>query len=307
MKKAGLHILPTFLGLMFIIPCGQAGEAGSDAPTFSELENATYSGIEDDPVSLINGYWQGKPFVEGGSARPSVGLLKDVHLASDLDGDGKQEAVVILWQNSGGTGSYSHIAIMTGTDNAISNMDTALIGDRIKLRRWQVTDGKIVLDVLQAGENDAMCCPGTLATRTWTLEDMHLKEGPTKITGELSLAALENTRWLLTHMDHQTLIKNAEVTLNFQAGRIAGKSACNRYSATVTDGDNPGDIQIGPAMGTRMACTDYLMNVEREYLDVLSRASSFSFLTGSLLLSGQNSNGETFKLLLRPIETEMSQ
>ena len=38
------------------------------------LENATYSGltVHPDPVTLIDGRWEGAPYVEGGVSRPSV-------------------------------------------------------------------------------------------------------------------------------------------------------------------------------------------------------------------------------------------
>ena len=304
MKKSGQHILVVLLSSVSVIPGIHASETVINAPTLAELANATYAGIEEEPINLSGGSWQGEPYVDGGASRPGVGLVEEIYLAGDLEGDGKQDAAVILWQSSGGTGSFTYLAVMTRTENGISNVDTALIGDRVKFRSWQLVDGKIVIDVLQAGENDAMCCPGTLATRTWTMENNRLMEGQINVTGELSLAALEGTGWLLTHMDRQTPIENAEVTLNVQKGRIGGKSACNHYSADIKGGENAGDIHIGVAMSTRMACPDHLMNIEQAYLDALSRVDSFSFQFGSLALRGQNNDGETFNLLFRPFEAE---
>jgi len=305
MKIPGHHILAVLLGSICVSPGVHANEKVNGAPTLAELANATYSGIEDEPINLSDGSWHGKPYMDDGAARPGIGLVEEIYLADDLDGNGKQDAVVILWQNSGGSGSYIFLAAMTRKENGISNMDTALVGDRVKLRNWQIIDGKIVLDVLQAGENDAMCCPGTLATRTWIMEDNRLKEDHIKVTGKLSLAALEDTEWLLTHMDRLAPFENAEVTLSFTAGRIAGKSACNRYSADIKDGDNAGDIHIGMAMSTRMACPDHLMKVEQTYLDALSRVDSFSFQKGRLALIGHSKDGDTFNLLFGPVEAEM--
>lgn len=302
MKKPGQHILVVLLSSVFVIPEIHASETVINAPTLAELANATYAGIEEEPINLSGGSWQGEPYVDGGASRPGVGLVEEIYLAGDLEGDGEQDAVVILWQSSGGTGSFTYLAAMTRTENGISNVDTALIGDRVKFRSWQLVDGKIVIDVLQTGGNDPMCCPGTLATRTWTMENNRLMEGQINVTGELSLAVLEGTGWLLTHMDRQTPIENAEVTLKFQEGRIAGRSACNHYSADIKDGENTGAINIGVAMSTRMACPDHLMNIEQAYLDALSRVDSFSFQMGSLALRGQSNDGEMFSLLFRPVE-----
>lgn len=305
MKIPAHYILLVLLvGGLFTIPGIQASQAINDAPSMADLKNATYSGIEDGAITLLDGSWQGEPWVEGGAARPGVGLVEDFYLAGDLDGDGRQEAVAVLWQNSGGTGSYTFIAVMNRTDDGIRNLDTALIGDRVKLRNWKIADGRIMLDVLQAGASDAMCCPGTLATRIWAMEDGRLEEGQIKMTGRLSLAALEGTGWLLTHLDRQTRLENADVTLNFEAGRISGKSACNRYSAHISDGENAGDIDIGQAMSTRMACPEELMKVEQEYLDALARVSRFSFNMGELTLSGQKKDGGAFSLLFQQVEAE---
>ena len=281
----------------------QPGFARDTTALISKLGNATYSGIEDQAVTLVDGQWEGHAYVEGGASRPRVGLLKDMYFTGDLDGDGQEEMVVILWQSSGGTGSNSHIAVMKAENDGIRNISTALLGDRVKLKSGKLESGKITLDVLQAGESDPMCCPAELATRTWTLEDTQLTEGDMKVTGKLSLNTLEGTDWILTHINRQEpLPDDASVTLSFNAGQISGKSACNRYSAGIDEGENPGDVLVGPTMGTRMMCPDHLMEVESLYLKALSQVASFSFYSGSLALNGQDEDAKPFSLLFKPAE-----
>ena len=283
----------------------QTGFARDTTALISKLGNATYSGIEDQSVTLVDGQWEGQAYVEGGASRPRVGLLKDMYFTGDLDGDGQEEMVVILWQSSGGTGSNSYIAVMKPDNDGYRNISTALLGDRVKLKSGKLESGKIILDVLQAGESDPMCCPTQLATRIWTLEDTQLMEGDMEVTGKLSLNTLEGTDWILTHINRQEpLPDDARVTLSFNAGQISGKSACNRYSAGVEEGDNPGDMLIGPTMGTRMMCPDHLMAVESLYLKALSQVASFSFYSGSLALNGQDEDGKPFSLLFKPAEKE---
>lgn len=283
----------------------QTGFSCEDGSLTGELGNATYTGIEDQAVTLVNGRWEGQPYVEGGASRPSVGLLKDMYFTGDLDADGQTETVVVLWQSSGGTGSNIYIAAMTSDNAGYQNISTALLGDRVKLRSGKLDSGRIILEVLQAGESDAMCCPTQLATRTWTLEDRQLTEGEMEVTGRLSLNILEGSDWLLTHINRQEpLPDDAEVTLSLNAGQISGRSACNRYSAGIEDGDNPGDILIGPTMGTRMACPEHLMEVESLYLKALAQVTSFSFYSGSLALNGQDEDGKPFSLLFKPAVNE---
>ena len=186
MKDQINRIIKLGIPALAFICTTQTGWAGDSLPSVDELANATFSGIEDIPVTLSNGRWQGAPYVEDGASRPRVGLVKDIYVTGDLNADGKSEAVALLWQSAGGTGSYSYIAVMSRQDGDIRNIATALVGDRVKIRKAAIDAGEIVLEVLQAGENDAMCCPSMLATRRWSLQDMQLQESEIEITGALS-------------------------------------------------------------------------------------------------------------------------
>jgi heat shock protein HslJ len=305
LSKPLVIVITTILATLLTIPTGFA-DTGS--ATFTDFANATYLGIEEGPVALSDGRWEGEPFVEGGASRPAVGLVKDFQFSGDLDGDGSEETVVFLWQNSGGTGSNVYLAVMSGPDAAARNIATALIGDRVKLRNGHIDSGSIILEVVQAGEDDAMCCPGTLATRTWSLSGQQLEEGEMKMTGRLSAATLDGTEWLLTHMNtDRPVSENVEVTLAFSGDKISGKSACNRYSAGIVGGDNPGEIHIGPSMGTRMACPDELMTAESEYLEALTHVTGFSFHAGSLALTGENNDGTLFNMLFSRLASDTPQ
>ena len=283
----------------------QAGITSEKKPLVAGLEAATYTGIEDAPVTLSNGLWEGSPYVEDGSSQPRVGLLKDIYFSGDLDADGQQELVAILWQSAGGTGSNIYVAVMKPENDGLENIATALVGDRVKLRAGKIDSGKIYLEVLQAGESDPMCCPTQLATRSWSLNDTQLEENVMEVTGKLSPDALQGSEWLLTRINNgQPLAEDTEVTLTFDAGRISGKSACNRYSASIEEGENPGDILIGPTMGTRMACPDHLMDMESLYLASLSQITRFSFDSGKLVLSGQDEDGTAISMFFTAAGTQ---
>lgn len=303
MKNYRSRIVALFT-IMITALIAQTGFACETGSAITRLENATYAGIEDEPVTLLSGQWEGTPYVEGGASRPRVGLLEDIYFTGDLDADGQDEAVAILWQSAGGTGSNVYIAVMKSDNGGFSNISTTLVGDRVKLRGGRIDSGKIMLDVLQTGENDPMCCPTQLATRSWVLEDSKLEEDKIEVTGLLSLRVLEGSEWILTRMNReQPVLEDAEVTIAFNSGRISGKSACNRYSADIKEGDRAGEILIGPTMGTRMACPDYLMEVESMYLQALAQVTGFSFYSGKLMLNGQNEDGTPFSMLFNATGT----
>ena len=286
---------------MLLAFSSQLCQAGEGMPTAAELGNATYTGIEEGPVTLAKGRWEGEPYEEGGASRPSAGLVEDFTLAGDLNDNGSEEAVVLLWQSSGGSGTFSYLAVVGRGDGGVKNLGTAEIGDRVRLRRGRIENDSIILDVLQQGEGDAACCPSQLASRTWSMIDGQLVEGELEITGTLSLDTLAGTEWILTQLDQNRPISGeAEVSLAFGEGQIFGISACNRYSAGVEQGEAAGDLKIGLAMGTRMACPGELMELEHKYLEALTHVTGFSFLAGKLALTWEN-DGNWSTMLFTPV------
>lgn len=81
------------------------------------------------------------------------------------------------------------------------------------------------------------------------------------------------------------------MTLAYMDGRLAGTSGCNRYTAAAKAGATPGDLTVGPAAGTRMACPELQSAVETRFLKQLGGAKKFSFLLGRLALSYEKDGG----------------
>ncbi len=253
----------------------------------SALANAVYHGIVDAPVQLENGRWEGEPYVEGGASRPSAGLVEGFSLEGDLDGDGQPETVVLLWQSSGGSGNFHYVAVMKNQDGQYLNVATAPVGDRVQIRGGDILEGIIGLDSVQQGEGDAACCPSQLARRGWVLDGARLTERETRVDGVLSLQVLDGTGWRLTDLGQRRRPpEEIEVTLSFSEGRISGHSGCSRFSASIGEGAAPGQVGIGPVMGTRMACAAEPMALESEFLEQLGRVDRFGFMAGGLLLTG---------------------
>ena len=110
---------------------------------FYNPANAVYKGIEDHPVQLENGAWEGAPYVEGGAARPRVGLIDDLWLLGDVTGDGKPEAITGLWHSSGGSGTRNYAAVLERRTEGPVNIATALLGDRVRIDGGAIEDGII--------------------------------------------------------------------------------------------------------------------------------------------------------------------
>jgi heat shock protein HslJ len=257
------------------------------APTLRELKNASYRGVEEAGAAfeLANGRWEGKPYEPGGASLPSVTFVRDFRLVADLDGDGAEEAVVLLEGAAGGTGEMSYLAVVGRPGGTVTNIATASVGDRVQVRSAKIDGRRIVLDLVQAGENDAACCPGDLVTRTWELAGAALKEGTPVKTGRLSIDVLAGTEWVLRAWAWDEAAPAApEVTLQLDRGRLAGSAGCNNYFAPATSGDSPGGINVGPTGATRRMCPEADMAVEQRFLAQLAGVRQIRFVAGQLAL-----------------------
>jgi heat shock protein HslJ len=262
-------------------------------PTIDEIGDATIEGIYDDPVLLEDGTFEGEPFEEGGASRPRVKLL-DFYRAGDMNGSGVDETAAFLSESSGGSGTVLFLAIMGRHEEEIKNLGTALVGDRVQVRDARVENGTVVLDVLQAGPDDAMCCPGELATRAWRLDGGDLVEIETEApTRRLAVAEVEGVQWTLRRFGWSDPYGGEPpITIVFDGDRVAGSSGCNRYFAAIAESDVPGGISVGQAGGTMIACPDEVMKVERRYLGALAAVSDYGFMLGDLVLTYSMAEGE---------------
>jgi heat shock protein HslJ len=280
----------------------QALSAPVGAPTLEELKNATYTGLEGltDPVTITDGRWEGEPYEPGAASRPSVVLAPGFRLAGDLDGDGADEAVVVLAHGSGGSGTFNSLAVVKRTPGGLRNVATTALDDRVGIRSARIDGGKLLVSVVRAGEQDAMCCPGELADLAWTLSAGALTPSATVgATGRLSLDTLAGTEWVLRAWDvEEPAPAEPEVTLAYQDGRFAGTSGCNRYTAGAKPGESPGDLAVGPAAGTRMACPGPQSAIEARFLEQLGGAKKVGFHLGRLALSYEKDGGALGTMLL---------
>ncbi len=296
--------------------CGMGSAAGGpgendttapradSAPTPDELANATYAGVFDELVTLVDGRWEGAPYVDGGASRPGAGLVEDFVLAGDLNGDGRDEAVVLLWESSGGSGTRSYLAVMARDDGAVVNQATVLIGDRVQIKTGFITDGLITLELIQAGLGDAACCPTQKALSGWQLKDGTLVRIAHEITGVLSLDDLRGPEWVLAAIGwNDPVSADPQIRIHFDGDRVDGTGGCNSYFGTVTS-ETPGQLAFSAMGTTMMACPEPAMELERRYLRTLAGGSSYSFVAGRLVIGCETDDGPVSLIFEQELPTE---
>ena len=253
----------------------------------TRLQNSVYTGFEgiDGPVMLDAGRWEGEPLQPGSASVPRVDFLGNLVARGDLDGDGEDEAAVMLTTNLGGTGVYHYVAVVDQLALENRNVDTRLVGDRIQLRGMHIDEGWLVLEIVRAGPGDPGCCPTEVVTLQYRLQDGRLSEpvqaGPSTT---LSLEALAGAAWRLSAWKFGEPAEG-RLTLEYSEGRFLGSAGCNRYSAPVKGIDARGTIEVGQALSTRMDCGAEVMSHERRFLSLLPRVQRFWFHAGQLALA----------------------
>ncbi len=262
-------------------PYRQAG-----TPTAEQLANATYWGIEERPVRLVDGTWEGPPFVAGAASRPRVRLLEP-RLRTDANGDGVDDAWVLLTRDSGGSGEYLYVAAVTARGGRTDNRGTLRVGDRVDIMAFEISDGNARLDYVTQAPGEPACCPTLMVSSVYGLEGYRVVERSRTELGRLSVKTLEGTEWRLLSVDREDVpAGESPITVRFEGDRVTGSAGCNNYFAAV-EAPTPYELSIGPVGSTRKACPPPVMDAETRYLATLEGANGFSFVLGRLVIFGR--------------------
>lgn len=123
------------------------------------LMNMTYTLPDGREVALRDGVYQEKPSADSATYIVNVSLTWEFAAFGDLTGDGVEDAALILTDAPGGSGTFVYLAAVVPEAGMPVNVDTLLLGDRVRIDSHTVQDGQSKLAVVTHGPDDPMCCP----------------------------------------------------------------------------------------------------------------------------------------------------
>ncbi|MHB8108625.1 MAG: hypothetical protein ACYDHW_01170 [Syntrophorhabdaceae bacterium] len=140
----------------------------------SKIRNYRYFlTLPKEHVQLKNG-----KFEKGNKPDTHLNVKLMDHAIEDLDGNGTDDAIVILSSTGMGSGSFFEITalIADSEEDFVHQTNSIVLGDRVEMNGLSVTPEKIELKLTVPGPDDPSCCPTKKVTRQFKIMGGRLVE-----------------------------------------------------------------------------------------------------------------------------------
>jgi len=153
---------------------GPSARGAARAASLDEaaLTNGFYCSSDiaaEGPVRLVNGSWSAQD--EEGRQSLEIGTPR---ARGDLDGDGREDAAIILLGSGGGSGVFVDLAVVLDRNGVPVHAASAALGDRVRVNGLSIDGSEVVVDLTQHGPGDPACCPTQNVTRRFRFADSRL-------------------------------------------------------------------------------------------------------------------------------------
>ena len=131
-----------------------------------------------------------------GSASIATTRIFDATTTGDLNRDGRDDVLVLLVQNAGGSGSFYYVAAALRTKDGYRGTNAILIGDRIAPGAMEIHDGTIVVNYGERYPWESFAVPPSVSrSRYFVVETDELKEKPFAVLDEEVARKLVVSKW----------------------------------------------------------------------------------------------------------------
>jgi heat shock protein HslJ len=275
------------------------GGAAVPAEITTALLNASYplnySG--SGTIQLTDGEYR-QPAAED-SASEIVTQLTEHVVVGEMS-SGEQAAAVILVSQTGGTGTFYDLVVMSEQDGQLSNPASTYLGDRIVINSLTIENDQIVVDMVVQGPEDPFCCPTQQVIQTYELQGGELVQVSSDVIGTVELQSEELPditgivwKWqeLITPVEQVTIDSPEKYTVELKAdGELAVSADCNVGGGTYKIN--------GKSISINITSTTLALCAEGSYGDLFFRSldgASTYFMEGDNLMIDQFADSGTMR------------
>lgn len=130
-------------------------------------------------VNLHDGYYQ-----TGSDPDDFITARLEHYAIGDTGGDGNNDAAIILSSQGMGSGTFYELTALITGNREISQTNSIVIGDRVKIESLSIEQGRIILDVVTHTPDDPSCCPSERGMRRFHIDGKRLVETNKMIRSE---------------------------------------------------------------------------------------------------------------------------
>jgi hypothetical protein len=244
--------------------------------TLDMLLNGTYqTPFYNRTITLADGN-----YLEGSDSNTFSVQMLNVYAFGDLNGDGKDDAAIILAENGGGSGTFESVIAVINQGGTPHQESQAQLGDRVLINSIDISSGVIHLNTVVHAPNDPMCCPTLpqkqnywlVGNKLWLMRltstiggTDHLVNvdspaiwatvtNPFTVSGSVTVLPFENTLAYHIYIVDGTKVTDSSLTVNPTSG-IAGtfSQTLNLSSAGITDWIIIQFVDVSAADGSTIA------------------------------------------------------
>lgn len=246
----------------------------------SSPKDATYI-VAGQKFTLVNGIAK-KEIVPGSATVDQLSLFGEP-VFGDIDGDGDEDAVLILVNDSGGSGSFYYAALSINVDGKYQGTDAILLGDRIAPQTYRIINDRAEINYAVRGPEDYFTVQPSIG------KTLYLKYNPEtyqliQVMSDFEGEADANTMkldmhpwtWIKTTFSDKTEMvpkKPEAFKLTFKNdGTMSATTDCNSMGGSYeVTGLN---MSFGPLAMTAMFCEN---SQEQDFAKLLDSIESYTF------------------------------
>jgi heat shock protein HslJ len=229
----------------------QAQATGSDENPLANMEYKS-EWTQSGTAPLVDGEYR-EPAAPGSATETVVTLTEQVAYG---ELNGQDAAAVVLVTDPGGSGTFYDLAIVMEEGGQPVNVATTSLGDRVQIQALTIVGNEIVVEMVNQGPDDPMCCPTQQVVQTYALEGNELVQTSSRVIGSTGAeeggvaGGLVGVVWkwekFLESNDDTLDVDDPErYTLEFMPdGVVRVRADCNSGSGSYTVNGNQLTIEI---------------------------------------------------------------